>query len=347
MNILDYKLGMHEVRLYVYGFLMFLSIFILFKVFKTLILKRLEKLSEKTDNDLDDLLIKMINDIPNVFYYVVAIYFPLSLFLSEGKMQTYIHSFFIVILAFQGIRSLSALSSYSLEKYMTNGKSDEQGKTAFHGINLIVKLSIWVIGFLLIMSNLGFDVTSLIASLGIGGIAVALAAQNILADMFSSFSLYFDKPFEVGDFVTIGTDSGTVKKIGLKTTRIKTPQGQELIIANKELTNARVQNFRKLKKRRVVFSFGLKYGTSSKKLKNAENIVKKIIESHKLLEFSRVHFSEFSAYSLNFECVYFVLSSKYDEYMDAKQDMNFAVLEAFEKEGIEMAYPTQTVIVEK
>ncbi|MBI4232420.1 mechanosensitive ion channel family protein [Candidatus Peregrinibacteria bacterium] len=212
---------------------------------------------------------------------------------------------------------------------------------------MLIKIVIWSVGGLLIFSNLGFDVTSLVTSLGIGGIAVALAVQNILGDIFSSFSLYFDKPFQVGDFIIAGEHSGRVKKIGLKSTRLETLQGEELVISNKELTTSRVQNFKKLKRRRVALNFGLIYETPVKKLRKVNDIVKEIIEGLDVVEFGRSHFSQFAAASLNFEVIYFVNSQEYEVYMDRQQEINLKIKEAFEKEKITMAYPTQTLYLKK
>lgn len=347
-TLLAIKLGPNSLGLYFYAFFVFLLFFAGIKLFQILVIKRLENLSKNTKNDYDDLLIRVINDIPSVFLYLLAVYFPLRFLTTSESIENVLHGVFIVIIVFQGVRSASILIKFSLEKYMSNGRNAEQSKTALHGINLLVSIALWVVGILLVISNLGFNVTSLVTSLGIGGIAVALAAQNILADIFSSFTLYFDRPFEIGDFVKIGdTDSGTVKKIGIKTTRIKTPQGQELVVSNQELTSTRVQNFKKLKKRRVVLELGLEYNTSNEKLKLAKKLIEEIVKKHEILEFDRAHFSEFGPSSLILECVYFVISSDFKIYMDAKQEVNFEVKEALEKAKIEIAYPTQTLVIKK
>jgi small-conductance mechanosensitive channel len=198
-----------------------------------------------------------------------------------------------------------------------------------------------------IMSNLGFDVTSLVAGLGIGGIAVALALQSVLSDVFSSFSIYFDKPFQAGDFIIVGQHMGIVKHIGIKSTRIQTLQGEELIISNKELTSARVQNFKKMEKRRITFTFGVTYQTPVKKLKKIPEMVKEIVAKIELADLDRVHFRKYGDFSLNFEVVYYVKIPDYGKYMDTQQEINLALKERFEKEGIEFAYPTQTIFLNK
>lgn len=226
-------------------------------------------------------------------------------------------------------------------------KQDPTCKMAFHGLLFIVKIILWISAMLLVLSNLGVEITYLFASLGIGGMAVALALQNILGDVFSSFTIYFDKPFRIGDFITVGEYSGVVKKIGIKTTRFQTLQGEELVISNNELTSSKIQNFKKLTDRRVVEHFGFVYGSFLKDLKKNNSILKKIVDSVDGVDFDRSHFVEFGDFSLKFELVYIVHSSDYTEYLNVKQEINFQIKQNFEEENIQMAFPTQTIYLEK
>jgi len=215
----------------------------------------------------------------------------------------------------------------------------------------IIRVSIlggfWVIVGIMVLANLGVNVTSLITGLGIGGVAIALAVQNILSDLFSSFTIFLDKPFQVGDYIKVGKDSGNVEHIGLKTTQIKTLRGEALVIPNKELTSTRIQNFRHMKRRREAFTFGILYNTPKKQRVEIPEMVQSIIEGIEGLEFERCHFAQLADSSLNFEVVYYVNSSDYTLYMDTKQQVNLALMEAFEKKQIEFAYPTQTIYLEK
>jgi len=165
--------------------------------------------------------------------------------------------------------------------------------------------------------------------------------------LFSAFAIYFDKPFKDGDFIIIGNDMGTIKHIGIKSTRIQTLEGQELVVSNSELTSIRVNNYMKMEDRRVVFKFGVEYSTSLEKLKKINEIVKKIVKGAKNADLDRVHFKEFGDFSLNYEVVYYIHSPDYTEYMDVQQEINFKLKEAFEKEGIVFAFPTQTIFLEK
>ena len=187
----------------------------------------------------------------------------------------------------------------------------------------------------------------MIAGLGIGGIAIAFALQGILGDLFSSFAIFFDKPFEIGDFIKIGDKSGTVRKIGIKTTRLKSTDGDEIVISNQELTGAVLHNYKKTEERRNVLSLGVTYNTPTDKLKMIPVILKKVIDDAENIRFDRAHFKSFGDFALGFEAVYYVKSGNYTQHMDAQQIVNFAIKEGFDKEGIEIAFPTQTVYVEK
>ncbi len=211
----------------------------------------------------------------------------------------------------------------------------------------IVRVLVWVIAGLLVMSNLGYNISTLLAGLGIGGLAIAFALQKIFEDIFASFSIFFDKPFQQGDYILIGADSGVVQHIGIKSTRIQTLQGEELIVSNTELTTARVHNYKRMEERRIVFNIGVEYGTNNAKMKQIPEIVKNAITKAKLAKFDRVHFNAFLDSALNFEIVYYMRSSDYTKYMDTQQEINLDIKQSFEKAKIEMAFPTQTVFVKK
>ncbi len=211
----------------------------------------------------------------------------------------------------------------------------------------LVKIALWAGAIALLLANMGYNITSLVAGLGIGGIAVALAVQNVLGDVFSSLSIYLDKSFQVGDFIAVGNNYGTVKHIGIKTTRVELLQGEELVVSNSQLTSAEIRNFGVMEYRRVVFTIGAIYNTHIEKLKKIPSILRKTIEAQDKTEVERVHFKSFGDYSLVFEAVYYIQTADYIEYMDIQQQINFDIAEIFQKEKIEMAYPTQTIQLEK
>ena len=327
----------------------FLLATFIFKFWKKHALQKLKKLARRTATDFDDTLVEILDEVPNYFYALIAAFIGFYLLGIENALaQKIANGILIVFVVFRIVAIAQKFTNYLFIKmWSRDGKIAEGKETAVHGIKIVTNVVLWSIGILLVLSNLGFEIGTLAASLGIGGVAIAFALQNILGDLFSSFAIYFDKPFEIGDYIVLGDDSGTVKKIGLKTTRITTLQGEELVISNAELTSTRVKNFKRMRTRRAVFGFGVVYSTPTAKLKKIPEIVKKIIDRVELGDLDRVHFREFGDSALLFEVVYFVKTREYLDYMNTQQEINFAIKEAFEKEKIEMAFPTQTIFLQK
>jgi len=343
---LDYQLGYNTVNVYLYALFVFFALLVVFKIFKLFVVSRLKRFAASTKNVFDDELLKVVEEVPDYLYYLVAVYLPLQYLIVGDFITHWFRVIFVILLSYNLIKIAQNLAEFAMTVHVSKQK-DKEANVAAHGIGLIANIVIWVLGIMLALANLGVNINSLIASLGIGGIAVALAVQNILGDMFSSFSIYFDKPFKVGDFIVIGDYMGTVKRIGLKTTRLETLSGEELVLANNDLTNARVQNYKKMRKRRVLMTLAFVYDTSSVKLQKVNKIVEGVVSKIDDVEFSRSHFKNFGDFSLNFEVVYYVLSNDYNVYMDKQQEINFAIKNAIEKEKIEFAFPTQTLHLQK
>lgn len=337
----------NTVQNYLIALGIFVMALIVFKIFKQIIQNRVEKWTKKTKTDIDDEMVKIIEEIPGLFYVIISLYIAFKYLAVSDAIQKGLNAVLVILIIYWATMAASNLIEYLLFKFSKKEGKKREKNTTYFALTLLVKIILWSTGLLMILSNLGLNISAFVASLGIGGIAVALAAQNILGDIFSSFSIYFDKPFEVGDYVVIGDQSGTVKKIGLKTTRIEALQGEEIVVSNNELTSTRIQNFKKMKKRRIAFGFGVTYDTPTKKLKNIPIMLKAIFKKTKLVDLDRAHFKEFGDFSLNFEVVYFIKSGTYGDYMDAQQKINLAIMEGFEKEKIEMAFPTQTIYVQK
>ncbi|HEY5713756.1 MAG TPA: mechanosensitive ion channel family protein [Candidatus Gracilibacteria bacterium] len=327
---------------YMRAILAFIVIFFGLKVFERVVVRKIKSLSLRTKTHIDDHLIAVLDAISSFFYFYVSLY-GASKFLMLPELAHQVLDSLLIIVVFAEIIKIVL----KLTDLVFAHANEEATTSGISGIKMLIKIGLWVTGILLMFSNLGINVSALMASLGIGGIAVALAAQNILSDLFASFTIYFDRPFEIGDYIVLGTDKGTVQKIGLKSTRIKTLQGEELVVSNQELTSARIQNFKKMEERRISFQLGIEYGTPNAKLKKIVPTVKKIIDDLEITQFTRGHFIAFGDFSLDFEFVYFVDSSDYTEYANTHQEINFAIKEAFEKLGIEMAFPTQTLHVVK
>ncbi|MFQ5406164.1 MAG: mechanosensitive ion channel family protein [Candidatus Micrarchaeia archaeon] len=325
----------------------FVTLTVVMHLFKFTIIETLKKLAEKTHTDFDDVLIAVVDSIRWGFYLFFALYFSIKWLTVPQWLTDSLNVALLVVLAYYAVKATQEIITFyekrTIKKRLKKDKNDDTTKVTT--IAMFARWSLWFVAALLLMSNLGYDITALIAGLGIGGLAVALAAQNVLSDIFASFSIYFDKPFRVGDFIILGNDKGIVKKIGIKTTRLTTLQGEELIVSNQELTGTRIHNYKKMKKRRIVFTLGVTYDTPVKKLEKIPLLIKKAVGNMKLATPDRIHFKSFGDFSLNFEVVYFLDSPDYAVYMDTQQKINLEIKRAFEKEKIEMAFPTQTVHV--
>lgn len=333
----------------VYDYLIAVALLILISavvlVVKKTILWRLRQWSKKTANRYDDLVIGLIARIRWYFYGAIALYFSFGRLNLTEVFEKWLGYLVIVVIVVQSLFLLHQVVDFFVKrKFADDDPQSQNTASVFAGL---LKAFLWVIGLILVLNNFGIEVTSLIAGLGIGGIAVALAVQNILGDLFSSFAIYFDKPFEVGDLISVGEHLGTVEKIGIKTTRIRALQGEEVVISNKELTSAQIQNFKKLDERRISFDIGVLYETSKENLKEVTEIIKDSVEETDKVRFERSHFKAFGDSALIFETVYTVLSTEYEDYMNVQESINFKVYEKFKEKGIEMAYPTQTLYLSK
>jgi len=320
---------------------------ILIKIFKTIILYRLKKWADKTETTLDDLLIKSVEKSIVPLLYFGVFYVAITSLTLNDKARNIIEIASLVILTFFIVRFISSTIMFTLTHFIKKQERGEEKARQLRGMTVLINIFVWVIGIVFLMDNLGFDISAVIAGLGIGGIAIALAAQAILGDLFSYFVIFFDRPFEVGDFVVVGDKKGTVEYTGIKTTRIRALSGEQLVFSNTDLTNSRIHNFKKMQERRVVFGLGVIYQTTAAQLEEIPRLVREIIEAHDDVRFDRGHFSSYGDFSLNFEFVYFVISSEYVKYMDTQQSINLKIYSEFEKRGIEFAYPTQTLFVNK
>ncbi|MBI4424781.1 MAG: mechanosensitive ion channel family protein [Elusimicrobia bacterium] len=314
---------------------------------RRLAVSRLAAWASRTQTDIDDFLVHLLSSIKHPEFAFLALYAAsrgLHLHAAVARASRFA---FVVWLSVRGVLVAQAAAAYVLNKYAQDEPADLATRSAMTNVRWLVNAVLWALGGLLILDNLGIDVTALVAGLGIGGVAVALAAQAILGDLFSSFAIFMDEPFKVGDFIIVGDLLGTVEHIGIKTTRVRSLHGEMLVFANSDLTSSRIRNFGLMQRRRVVFQFGVVYQTPVEKLRNIPAIVQGILAGIDRATIDRVHFKGFGASSLDYEVVYFVESSDYNLYMDEQQRMNLELVEAFQAEGIDFAYPTQTLFIEK
>jgi len=325
----------------------FLLSFIGIKIFKHIILKKLKKWAKRTKTTLDDFLVNLIEKSVVPFLYLFALYISLKVLNFPAYFDKVVNTAAMAILTFFIANIVLKLIAYSLETYWRKIKHTDTLEHSLSGVLKVVKFVVWALAVVFFLDNLGFKISTVIAGLGIGGVAIALAAQALLKDLFSYFSIVFDRPFEVGDFIIVGDLLGTIEHVGIKTTRIRSLGGEQLIFSNSDLTDSRVRNYKKMKKRRVVFKLGVVYGTPLKELKEIPKIIEKVIRSVQDTNFDRAHFFSYADFSLVFEVVYYVMSPDYNKYMDIQQEINFIIKEEFEKRKIDFAFPTQTVYLNK
>ena len=250
---------------------------------------------------------------------------------------------FSVLLGYLGIRLALATSDHVVRGVVERRSLGEEQQKRYKAIQAIVSPVVWVIGALILLENLGIEISTIVAGLGIGGIALALAAQAVLGDLFSYFVVVVDRPFDVGDFVIFDDIMGTVERLGIKNSRIRALSGEQIIVPNGELTGARLHNYKQMQERRVVFTLGLVYHTQADALETIPGLLQDIIEEQEEVRFDRAHFKGYGDFSLIFEVVYYVLSSDYSRYMDIQQRINFTIFRRFEERDLEFAFPTQTV----
>ena len=303
---------------------------------------RLERLSERTTNLVDDLFSTIVNHTRGYFIMAVALLVALGFGDVPDGAKLVIRRIVLVLGLIQMIVWGSSLITLWIDNYRKRRfEEDPAAVTTMIAVAFLARMVLGLIAILIALDNFGVDVTALIAGLGIGGIAVALALQNILGDLFASLSIILDKPFVVGDFLIVGDTLGSVEKVGLKTTRLRSISGEQIIMSNSDLLSSRIRNFKRMYERRVLFEIGVIYETKREMLAEIPEMLKTIVSSHDQVRFDRAHFKGFGDFALTFEVVYFVLSSDYVLYMDIQQAINLELFRQFEERGIGFAYPTQ------
>lgn len=290
-------------------------------------------------------LVDVLEGTSRTLMLVVALLVGASLLDLPGRWESRLSQLWFVAVALQmglwGMRAIGIGVRRYVERHSSSGMTQVSASATLMSWGL--RTLLWSVVLLAILSNVGVNITAFIASLGVGGIAVALAVQNILGDLFASLAIAVDKPFEVGDFIVVGNVSGTVQVIGLKTTRIRSLQGEQVVMSNTDLLKQTISNYRLLEERRIVFSFGVTYDTTPEQAEAIPAVVRKLVESHENLRFHRAHFKAFGASSLDYEVVYIVKDPAYGVYMDMQQSLNLGLMRELKALGVEFAFPTQTV----
>jgi len=342
LEVLDYVFYYNSIEQYIIAAAIFFMGIAVLHIFKYSFLHKARKIAARTPTKLDDSLVEAV-DVNWPFLFFLSLYLALKFIFLPQTIFKYVNDVMLIIVTYYLVRAVCKFIEYFIER---NTKEDSDA-AALEIISILAKAAVWIIAVIFIISNLGYNISTLLAGLGIGGIAIAFALQNVLADIFASIAIYIDKPFRIGDFIIVGTDMGTVQKVGIKSTRIKTLEGQELVVSNRELTETRVNNYGTMKRRRVATKIGVTYQTASKKLKAIPGMISEIVEKVELATFDRAHWKDYGDSALIFEFVYYVESPDYNTYMDVQQEINQKIFERFAKQKIEFAYPTQTIYTKK
>ena len=349
LEVMDSQFLGNTFHAYLVAAVVFLGVFVGMPIAKRLVLRHLKTLTEATKNDYDDLFHDLLRRFVGPFVYLfTALYFGTLSLSLPGNLSRLLYGFFVVILAIKVAQILQETARFVIRKWTERTvKEDPTSAAMLKNMTWVVRIMIWAATLLFIFDNLGVNITAFVASLGIGGVAIALAAQAVLGDAFSSFAIFMDKPFKVGDFIIVGDLLGTVEHVGFKTTRIRSLGGEELIFSNTDLTSSRIKNYKRMQERRIVFSIGVIYQTPIEKVKALPQMIRRVVEEHKNARFDRAHFKSFGDFALIYEVVLIVLRPDYATYMDVQQSINFRLMEEFKKAEIEFAYPTQQLYVTK
>ncbi len=292
--------------------------------------------------------LEVMSHTSSLFLAAVSLFIGAQLLAVSAATRQALDTTVTVVAFWQaGIWASAAVTAWLERKRKAQLANDRAAASSIGVIAFIARAVVWVMVVLLALENLGINITTLIAGLGVGGVAVALAVQNILGDLFASLSITFDQPFFVGDFVIVDSFMGSVEHIGIKSTRLRSLTGEQIVMSNADLLKSRLRNYGRMTERRVLFTIGVTYDTPVEKLEQIPGIIRRIIESQGDTRFDRSHFAGHGPCSLDFETVYYVLSADYNRHMDIQQEIRLRIHREFARLGIEFAYPTQRLILER
>lgn len=348
MTILDSTFYGNTVQLWIAALALAATVLFALTIGKAIFVGKLAVLAEKTETQWDDIAVDLLGRTKFFFLFFIALYMGSVVVTLPDKTAVLATKAVVIAFLIQAAIWGDALIAHLVTRFVKQkAERDAAGATTLAVLGFIARVFVWSAVVLLALDNLGFDITALVAGLGIGGIAAALAAQNVLGDLFASIAIVLDKPFVVGDFIIVGDLMGTVEQVGLKTTRVRSLYGEQLIFSNNDLLNSRIRNYKRMFERRILFSIGVVYHTPYEKLATIPATIREIIDAQENTRFDRAHFKSYGDFALNFEIVYYVKVPEYNVYMDIQQAINFTIFRRFQEEGIEFAYPTQSLYLEK
>ena len=345
-ELLDMKIAGNTLTEWGLAILAFLVTFTVLPLLKSYLLRLANRQSVTRPLVVVQLLLRLIPRTSRIFIWVVALNAAVRFLDFARRIEHTLHILILVGIWFQiGLWAMTAVEFYLERQQRSRAERDAGFASSLGIINFIARFLIWALVALLTLDNLGVNITTLVAGLGVGGIAVALAVQTVLGDLLASLSITLDKPFAVGDNLTLDDIQGKVEQIGIRSTRLRSVNGEQIIISNADLLKSRVRNFGRMEERRGILTIGITYETPRDKVARVVDLIKQAVSAQTNVRLERCHFKELGASALNFEAVFFVLETQYDAFMDAQQAINVRLMEAFEREGIEFAYPTQKIYV--
>lgn len=335
----------NPVPAYVNAVLILIGAYIIARVLRFIATHYLKSLKRKDQSLLDDKISALLVSQAVPLFMTLAVYIASKTLILDPTFEWILDALILAVASLIAVLALSAALTLIADKtLLTRYKGSHP--LIVKWFHITIRFVIASLALILYFDNIGIKITSLVAGFGIGGIAIAFAAQSILVDLFCWVTIVFDEPFEIGDFIVSGDQKGTVEHIGIKTTRLRSQSGEQLILANSDLTKARIANFKTLTQRRVLFRLGIAYETPEAKLREIPELIRSIVTATPHTRYERAHFAAFGPYSLDYEIVYFIESSDYALYMDLNQSIFLAIKQAFDERSIVFAYPTQTVQIQ-
>jgi small-conductance mechanosensitive channel len=347
-QFLDRVLYQNSVRQWAIAFAVALIAFFALLLVRYLLVGRLGAAAKRTSTEIDDILVEIVARTRPYFLAAVAIVVGSRFLVLPPTTDRYFEAVFAIVLLVQcGLWGGTAVDLWIHRRAGFRAThADVASVTTMRALGIAAKLVLWTIIFITALDKFGVNVTTLVTGLGIGGVAIALAVQNVLGDLFAALSIVFDKPFDVGDAIAVDQMSGTVERIGLKTTRIRSISGEQIIISNSELLKSRIRNYKRQLDRRVVFTTDVTYDTSPDVLARIPGMIREVITAQNPVRFDRSHFTQYMDSALRLETVYYVLDADYTRYLDIQQTINLELLRRFTAEKIEFAFPTRTIVVD-
>jgi small-conductance mechanosensitive channel len=313
---------------------------------RRLVTRRFAPAAGRTATAFDDLAVQLARRTRPYFLFAIAVVIAVRFLELPLRINQLLDKAVALVVLLQAARWATGVVAFYVARHVEQrrGTADAANLWAARMLGFAANVAVWAIILVAVLDNIGFDVTTLVTGLGIGGIAIALAVQNVLGDIFAALAIVLDKPFVVGDFITVDSFAGTVEQIGLKTTRLRSLSGEQIIFANAELLKGRIRNYKRLYERRNVFTIDVPYDTPTEVVARIPGVLREIVEAQNPVRFDRSHFSAYVESALRFETVYYVLDPDYNRHMDIQQRILLAVLERFRREGIEFAFPTRTIV---